>query len=63
LASPTLTVGGVPAKVSLSALAPGFVALYEVDFLIPDAVPTGDAVPIVLTIGGITSNTATIAVQ
>jgi uncharacterized protein (TIGR03437 family) len=63
LANPTLTVGGVPATVTQSALAPGFVGLYQVDFQIPAGAPAGDAVAIVLTIGGITSNTVTIAIQ
>jgi uncharacterized protein (TIGR03437 family) len=63
LASPAMTVGGVPANISFSGLAPGFVGLYQVDFQIPDAAPSGDAIPIVLTIGGINSNAATIAVQ
>ncbi|MCH6554906.1 MAG: hypothetical protein IH793_12225 [Acidobacteria bacterium] len=30
---------------------------------IPNNAPTGNAVPVVLTIGGVTSNTGTIAVQ
>jgi uncharacterized protein (TIGR03437 family) len=63
VASPTLTVGGVMANISTSALEPGAVGLYRVSFHIPDGAPSGDAIPIVLTIGGINSSTATIAVQ
>jgi uncharacterized protein (TIGR03437 family) len=36
--------------------------LYQVNVQVPAGV-AGDAVPISLTIGGVTSNTATIAVQ
>jgi uncharacterized protein (TIGR03437 family) len=63
LAIPTLTVGDAPANVSFSGLAPGFVGLYQVNFQIPDSAPSSAAVTIVLRIGGVTSNAATIAVQ
>jgi len=63
LAPPTVTVGGVPAEVTFSGLAPGYAGLYQVNVRIPEGAPTGSAVPIALTIGGITSNTATIAVD
>ncbi|HEV2687683.1 MAG TPA: hypothetical protein VGV35_03990, partial [Bryobacteraceae bacterium] len=64
LTPPTVTIGNVPAtNIPFSGLAPGFVGLYQVNVQIPDTTPTGDAVPVVLSIGGIKSNTATIAVQ
>jgi uncharacterized protein (TIGR03437 family) len=59
---PVVTIGGRPATVQFSGLAPGFVGLYQVNVQVPAGV-AGDAVPISLTIGGVTSNTATIAVQ
>jgi uncharacterized protein (TIGR03437 family) len=62
-AAPSVTIGGVTAKVQFSGLAPGFAGLYQVNVQVPDGVTPGDAVPLVLTIGGATSNTATIAVQ
>jgi uncharacterized protein (TIGR03437 family) len=61
--APTVTVGGVPAAVTFSGLAPGFVGEYQVNITIPDSAPTGDAVAVVLSIGGAASNTVTIAVQ
>ena len=61
--TPTVTIGGVTAIVSFSGLAPGFVALYQVNVQVPDNAPTGNAVSVVLTIGGATSNTVTVAVQ
>jgi uncharacterized protein (TIGR03437 family) len=61
--APTVTIGGVPATVSFSGLAPGFVGLYQVNVQVPATAPTGSAVAVVLTIGGVTANTVTIAVQ
>jgi uncharacterized protein (TIGR03437 family) len=63
LTTPIVTVGNVPATVSFSGLAPGFVGLYQVNIKIPDNAPSGDAVPVSLSIGGVNSNTVTIAVQ
>ena len=61
--TPTVTVGGIEAQVSFSGLAPGAVGLYQVNVLVPMGAPAGDAVPVILSIGGVTSNTVTIAVQ
>jgi len=60
--TPVVTIGGVNAKVIFSGLAPGFVGLNQVNVQVPDGVAPGDAVPVVLTIGGVTSNTVTIAI-
>jgi uncharacterized protein (TIGR03437 family) len=51
------------AQVSLSALVPGAVGLYQVNVQVPAGVPAGSAVPVVLRIGGVSSNAVTIAVQ
>ncbi len=61
-----ITIGGVPApatEFSFSGLAPGFVGLYQVNVQIPPGAPTSDAVPVVFSIGGLTTNTVTVAVQ
>ena len=63
ITTPSVTIGGVPASVSFSGLGPGFVGLYQVNVEVPEDALTGNAVPVVLTIGGVTSNTVTIAVQ
>ncbi len=60
---PAVTIGGVSADIQFSGLAPGFVGLNQVNVQVPANAPTGPAVPLVLTIGGATSNTVTIAVQ
>ena len=63
LATPPVTLGGVPATVSFCGLSPGFAGLYQVNVQVPENAPTGDAAPVRLAIGGIASHTATIAVQ
>jgi len=60
---PTVTIGGVPAQVTYSGLAPGFAGLYQVNALVPIAVTPGSAVSLVMAISGFQSNTVTIAVQ
>jgi uncharacterized protein (TIGR03437 family) len=63
LALPTVTIGGVAAQVTYSGLAPGFAGLYQVNAVVPDAVLSGDSINLVLNIGGVQSNTVTIAIQ
>jgi len=61
--APSVLIGSVPVAVSFAGLAPGFVGLYQVNAQIPDGAPTGDAVSVVLSSGGATSNTVTIAIE
>lgn len=61
--TPVVTIGGVPATVSFSGLAPGFVGLYQVNVQVPQSTATGNAVPVILTMSGVASNTVTMAVQ
>lgn len=66
LTKPIVTLGDQPVDPTLvvfSGLAPSFVGLYQVNFQIPATAPVGDAVPVTLAIGGLTSNAATIAIQ
>ncbi len=60
---PTVTIGGLPARVLFSGLAPGFVGLWQINTEIPQDVTLGPAVPMSITAGGVASNTVTIAVQ
>jgi len=55
LVTPAVTIGGLPALVQFSGLAPGYVGLYQVNAQVPCASPTGPAIPIALTIGGMAS--------
>ncbi len=61
--TPMVLVGGVPAQVLFSGLTPQYPGVYQVNFVIPN-VSAGDAVPLQIQMGTITSPTATnIAVQ
>jgi len=60
---PTVTIGGLPATVSFAGLAPGFAAVYQVNAQVPAGVAAGDALPVVITQSGASSNTATIAAK
>lgn len=60
----TVTIGGQTAQVSYAGGAPGEVAgLLQVNALIPAGIQTGNAVPVVITVGGVVSQTVTIAVS
>ena len=60
---PVVTVGGVNAQVSWSGLTPGFIGLYQVNFIVSENAPTGSAMPVVVSVGGAGSNTVTMAIQ
>ncbi|MGA2113841.1 MAG: BACON domain-containing carbohydrate-binding protein [Bryobacteraceae bacterium] len=55
-ATPTVTIGGVPAQVVYSGGAPGAIAgLAQIDATVPSGVPPGSSVPVLVTIGSATS--------
>ncbi|HEY4365066.1 MAG TPA: BACON domain-containing carbohydrate-binding protein [Bryobacteraceae bacterium] len=64
-----VTIGGVnTGPVAFAGLAPGFVALYQVNVLVPPNAPVGGAIPVVLTVTDssgttVSSQSVTIAVQ
>jgi uncharacterized protein (TIGR03437 family) len=62
LQTPSVPIGGIEVPVSFSGLT-SYVGLYQVDVQVPSNAPTGAAVEVVITIGGVSSNTVTIAVQ
>lgn len=63
---PTVTVGGVACPATFAGAAPGYDGLDQINCTVPElGVPTNlenTAVPVVITSGGRTSNTATLAV-
>jgi uncharacterized protein (TIGR03437 family) len=63
MVTPTVTIGGVPATVVYSGLAPGSVGEYQINAQVPAGSITGDLVQVAVTIGGVTSNIVTMAVQ
>jgi uncharacterized protein (TIGR03437 family) len=61
--NPTVKIGGIEAAVLFSGLVPGTVGEYQVNVQVPVGVPSGPAIPVTISIGGSTSNPATIAVK
>ena len=59
----TVTVGGKDAQVLFAGLAPGWVALYQVNVLVPPGVTAGASVPVVVTAAGAASAPVTVAIQ
>ena len=60
--TPTVSVGGQPANVIFSGLAPGFPGLYQVNAIVPSNIGTGSQ-PITVSIGGQTSKASGLQVQ
>jgi uncharacterized protein (TIGR03437 family) len=61
--TPVVTIGGVTAKFIYSVLSPQFVSEYQIGVVPDPATPTGNALPIQIRIGGVTtSDKVTIAV-
>ena len=61
---PTVTIGGITSpQVYYSIMAPGFPGVWQIDAQVPQNVTPGFAVPLVITAGGVSSNTVTIAVE
>ncbi len=59
--TPAVTVGGVPAQVLFAGLTPGFVGLYQINFLVPDGLPPGNH-SVEVTQDGLPSNRAALPV-
>jgi uncharacterized protein (TIGR03437 family) len=59
---PEVTIGGRPARVLFSGLAPGFVGLYQVNAEVAADTPTGIQ-PVVLTVGGVSSKPASLPIN
>jgi hypothetical protein len=60
--TPTITVGGFPAKVPFSGITPGFTGEYQIDFQVPDGI-SGDDVPVVFSVGSSPTDTRTMSIQ
>ena len=65
----SVTVGGVDAPVVFSGLTPTLAGLYQVNALVPPGAPSGDAIPVIVSVKDpqsgmvVQSNTVTIAVK
>ena len=60
--TPVVTIGGVAGTVQFAGLTPGAIGLYQINVQLPGNVPTGDSVPVSVSIGGASSDTVTIAI-
>jgi len=60
--TPTVTVGGRPATVLFSGLAPYNVGLYQVNIVVPPDAPSGIQ-PVAITAGGVTSKAGNLPIQ
>ncbi|HUJ50297.1 MAG TPA: IPT/TIG domain-containing protein [Bryobacteraceae bacterium] len=60
--TPTVMVGGFPAKVLFSGIPPGLTGEYQIDFEVPTGV-TGDDVPVVFSMGSSPTDTRTMSIQ
>jgi len=59
-----VSIGGIDAVVSYAGAVPTLVAgIMQINAQIPIGIPPGSAVPVVVTMGGVRSRTATIAVS
>ncbi|MEP7340443.1 MAG: carboxypeptidase regulatory-like domain-containing protein [Acidobacteriota bacterium] len=58
----TVTIGGIPAEVQFSGLAPGFVGLWQINVVIPATLPTNLNTPFAVSLKGKQSLTTTLAV-
>jgi len=62
IVTPTVTVGGLPATVVFSGIAPGYAGLYQLDIQIPAGVAPGDDVTLAISLPGSATDTTTIAI-
>jgi uncharacterized protein (TIGR03437 family) len=60
--APTVTIGGTSAPVGFAGLAPGFIGLYQINATIPASAQSG-LMDLTVSMNGVVSNTAKIAVQ
>ena len=64
IATPTIMIGGLLAQVPFSGLSPQFVGVYQLNVVVPPGIPTSDAVPLQVQIGGaVDTGKTTIAVS
>jgi len=57
----TATVGGAPADVLFAGLAPGYAGLWQINLTLPSGM--SGAVPVIVSVAGVTSNTVTVWVK
>ena len=63
LQTPVVTIGGIPAVVRFSGIAPGNAGQYQINVAIPSGVEAGDSVPLTVKMPDGSADTVTIAIQ
>jgi uncharacterized protein (TIGR03437 family) len=63
LQTPVVTIGGIPAVVSFSGIAPGSAGQNQINVAIPSGVTSGDSVPLTVTMPDGSFDTVTIAIS
>jgi len=68
IAPVAVKIGGITSEVTYAGMAPGWVGLYQVNARVPANAPSGNSVPVVLSVTNpdgtvVSSNTVTIAIQ
>ncbi|MDQ6701487.1 MAG: hypothetical protein M3Z36_15005, partial [Acidobacteriota bacterium] len=63
LATPTVSIAGIPSRVLFAGRAPGFPGLDQVNAEVPAGIAAGAAVPVNIALGRRTSNTVTLTIQ
>jgi uncharacterized protein (TIGR03437 family) len=58
-----VSIGGVEAAVAFAGLTPGSAGLYQINAVVPAGAPTGDEVPLIVTVAGVESSVVTMAIQ
>jgi uncharacterized protein (TIGR03437 family) len=62
--TPQVLVGNVQAQVVFAGMTPQFVGVYQINIIIQPGTPTGDKIPLQISMGGVTTtNQVTIAVS
>ena len=61
-ATPLVTVGGAPAQVQFSGLAPGLVGVVQINIQLPASLPAGSSLPVVVTFDKAASKPVNLAV-
>jgi uncharacterized protein (TIGR03437 family) len=60
--TPTVTIGGVNSTVTFAGLTPGSVGLAQFNVKVPDNLPSGSTLPLVINFNGATSQPVNLAV-
>ena len=59
----TVSIGGMQTQALFAGLLPGGTGLYQLKVIVPEGVPVGDTVPVVVLVAGLTSPAVSMAIQ